>query len=111
LRVACEGFNKHVPIDERKVDALSMFALLSRKKALKQRLRFSSATADGPFDNAFKHLPIREQLAALSGIVRSQIPGHDPAHEVLPTLADEWFRRYDAGYDVTQWYTADKQNA
>jgi predicted metal-dependent hydrolase len=111
LRVACEGFNKHVPIDERKVDALSMFALLSRKKALKQRLRFSSATADGPFDNAFEHLPIREQLAALSGIVRSQIPGHDPAHEVLPTLADEWFRRYDAGYDVTQWYTADKQNA
>ena len=50
-------------------------------------------------------------LAALSGIVRSQIPGHNPEHEKLPELAAEWFERYDAGYDVTHWYTAGKQNA
>lgn len=43
----------------------------------------------------------------MTGIVRSQIPGHDPTHEKkLPELAQEWFDRYDAGYDVTQWYTA-----
>ena len=47
----------------------------------------------------------------LSGIVRSQIPGHNPAHEKLPALAAEWFDRYDAGYDVTHWYTAGKQSA
>ena len=38
-------------------------------------------------------------------VVRSQIPGHDPSHEVLPVLADEWFARYDRGDDVTLWYT------
>jgi Predicted metal-dependent hydrolase len=111
LRIACEGFNKHVPIEDRKIDALSMFAVLSRKRALQQRLPFFKTSNDGPFGNAFKHLPLREQLVALSGIVRSQIPGHNPANEELPMLADEWFQRYAAGYDVTQWYTAtDKQN-
>ena len=106
LQVACEGFNKHVPVEERKIDALSMFALKSRKKALMQRLPFFDVPDDGPIGNAFKHLPLREQLVAMSGIVRSKIPGHEPANETLPALADEWFRRYAAGYDVTQWYTA-----
>jgi hypothetical protein len=27
----------------------------------------------------------------------------------LPALANEWFNRYDAGYDVTRWYTAADQ--
>ncbi|WP_104183421.1 metal-dependent hydrolase [Mycobacterium avium] len=106
LRIACEGFNKHIPVAERKVDALSMFGMQRRKKALLQRLPFVDAPDDGPFDNAFKHLPLREQLVAMSGIVRSQIPGHNPAHEKIPALAQTWFQRYDAGYDVTQWYTA-----
>jgi hypothetical protein len=65
----------------------------------------------GPFASAFHDLPVREQLVALSGIVRSQIPGHNPEHEKLPALAAEWFERYDAGYDVTHWYTAGKQSA
>lgn len=108
LRIACEGFNKHVPVNERKIDALSMFGMQARKKALKQRLPFFTAPDDGSFANAFSHLPIREQLTALVGVVRSQIPGHNPAHEKLPALADEWFARYEAGYEVTQWYTAGK---
>ncbi|MBV9089755.1 MAG: metal-dependent hydrolase [Mycobacteriaceae bacterium] len=106
LRIAGEGFNKHVPIEGRKVDALSMFGMQRRKRALLQRLPFLDVPDDGPFGNAFTHLPLREQLVAMSGIVRSQIPGHDPAHEQLPALADEWFQRYAAGYDVTHWYTA-----
>ena len=27
LRIACEGFNKHIPVEERKIDALSMFGV------------------------------------------------------------------------------------
>jgi predicted metal-dependent hydrolase len=112
LWIACQGFNKHVPVEERKIDAVSMFGMQRRKKALMQRLPFFDVPDDGPFGNAFKGLPMREQLVAMTGIVRSQIPGHNPAHENLPALADEWFARYDAGYDVTQWYTAaDKQTA
>jgi predicted metal-dependent hydrolase len=106
LRIACDGFNKHVPIEERKIDARSMFGVQRRRKAMMQRLPFVSAPDGGPLGNAFQHLSLRAQLTAMAGIVRSQIPGHDPAHEKLPALADEWFRRYDAGYDVTRWYTA-----
>ncbi|MGV0741797.1 metal-dependent hydrolase [Mycolicibacterium sp. XJ870] len=107
LRIACEGFNKHVPLAERQIDALSMFGMQAKKKALMQRLPFFHVRDDGPFANAFSHLPVREQITALTGVVRSQIPGHNPEHEKLPALADEWFARYEAGYDVTQWYTAD----
>ncbi|GJF11114.1 hypothetical protein NGTWS0302_35140 [Mycolicibacterium cyprinidarum] len=105
IRIACEGFNKHVPLEDRKIDALSMFRLARRKKRLMQRLPFVDAPYDGPFEEAFNDLPPREQLTAMSGIVRSQIPGHNPAHEKLPALAEEWFNRYDAGDDVTLWYT------
>jgi predicted metal-dependent hydrolase len=112
VRLAAEGFNKHIPLEERKVDALSMFRMRRAKKQLMQRLPFFNVPNDGPFQDAFGHLPLHEQLVALAGVVRSQIPGHNPAHEKLPALAGEWFARYDAGYDVTQWYTAgDTQHA
>ncbi|QLL07653.1 metal-dependent hydrolase [Mycobacterium vicinigordonae] len=106
VRIAAKGFNKHVPPEVRKVDALSLFGTHRRKQALLQRLPLFHATDNGPVVNAFDHIPLREQLIAMSGVVRSQLPGHNPAHERLPVLADQWFRRFDAGYDVTQWYTA-----
>ena len=106
LQTACDGFNTHVPLAERKIDAVSMFGMQARKKALLQRLPFTTAPDDGPFANAFSHLPKREMLTALSGVVRSQIPGHNPAHENLPELAGEWFDRYNDGADCTLWYTA-----
>ncbi|OBF24977.1 metal-dependent hydrolase [Mycobacterium sp. ACS4331] len=106
LKVACEGFNEHVPLAERQIDAMSMFGMQARKKSLLQKLPFTKAPYDGPCENAFRHLPVREMLTAMSGVVRSQIPGHDPAHEKLPALAQEWFDRYDQGYEVTRWYTA-----
>lgn len=104
VRMACEGFNKHLPLEVRKVDAMSTFSLERRKNLLLKRM--GRRPDFGPFENAFAHLPVRQQLAALVGIVRSQIPGHDPAHEKIPALAEEWFTRYDNGYDVTNWYTA-----
>ncbi|BBY76788.1 hypothetical protein MPRF_36870 [Mycolicibacterium parafortuitum] len=108
IRLVSEDFNRHVPLEARKVDAMSTFRIHRRKKALLQRLPFVDAPYDGPFANAFSHLPLREQVVALNGVVRSQIPGHNPAHEKLPALAQVWFDRYDAGYDVTRWYTADE---
>lgn len=108
LQKACEGFNKHVPLEDRKIDAISMFGMQARKKSVLQKLPFFDVADDGPFSNAFAHLPKREMLTALRGVVRSQIPGHDPTHENLPGLAQQWFDRYDAGYEVTQWYTAEQ---
>jgi hypothetical protein len=111
LRIACEGFNKHIPVNERKIDALSMFATHRRKHALLQRIPFAQPGRHGPVVDAFNQLPTREKATALTGIVRSQLPNHNPAHEDIPALAEEWFARYDEGYDVTNWYTASTRKA
>lgn len=107
IRLACEGFNKHVPLEDRKIDALSMFASYRRKQNLKRRLPFVRAEYNGTMPRAFDDLPLGEQLVALVGVIRSQLPKHNPDHERLPALADVWFDRYENGYDVTRWYTAD----
>ncbi len=107
IAIASRGFNKHVPLSERKVDAMAMFARHRRAQKLKKWIPGLEPANDGPMLRAFDELPLREQLVALAGVVRSQMPRHNPAHEKLPALADEWFRRYEAGYDVQRWYTAD----
>ena len=111
IAIACEGFNKHVPIEERKIDAMSMFASYRRKQNLRKRLPFLRAEDHGPMPRAFDVLPLREQLVALAGVVRSQLPKHNPDHEKLPALADVWFERFDSGYDVSHWYTAETVSA
>lgn len=112
IRVACAGFNEHVPLADRQVDAMSMFASYRNQQKLRRWLPFlGDPIENGTSPRAFDDLPLREQLVALAGIVRSQMPRHNPAHENLPALADEWFRRYDEGYDVTRWYTADSARA
>ncbi|WP_059017495.1 metal-dependent hydrolase [Mycobacterium sp. M26] len=109
---AAEGFNRHVPTAIRKVDAGSMFGNQRWKTALTQRfpsahkLPFIGSPKFGPFGKPYPHVPLREQAAAAFGVFRSQIPGHNPARQKLPALAAEWLARYDAGYDVTRWYTA-----
>ncbi|WP_327141519.1 MULTISPECIES: metal-dependent hydrolase [unclassified Nocardia] len=107
VAIACAGFNKHVPLEDRKVDAEAMFAKYRNKQHLRRWLPGLTPQNTGPMLRAFDALPLGEQLIALRGIIRSQLPKHNPAHEKLPALADVWFKRYDAGYDVSRWYTAD----
>ena len=106
IRIACRGFNKHIPLEERGVDAMCMFANYRRRQRLARIVPWMPYVDEGPMPRAFTDLPKKEQAIALVGIIRSQMPGHNPAHEKLPALADVWFRRYDEGYDVTHWYTA-----
>ncbi|MRH88160.1 metal-dependent hydrolase [Nocardia sp. SYP-A9097] len=107
VRIACAGFNEHVPLEDRKVDALAMFGSYRNKQHLRRLLPRLQPQNSGPMLRAFDDLPLGEQLIALKGIIRSQLPKHNPATETLPALADVWFRRYEAGYDVSHWYTAD----
>lgn len=111
VAVACAGFNEHVPLEDRQVDAMAMFARYRQGQTLRRLLPGLEPANNGTMPRAFDHLARREQLVALGGIIRSQMPRHNPAHENLPDLAGEWFRRYDEGYDVTRWYTAEKTGA
>nr|WP_198428053.1 metal-dependent hydrolase [Nocardia bovistercoris] len=107
IRIACVGFNEHVPLADRQVDCLAMFATHRRVQRIRKRLPWLDHTDHGPMPRAFDALPLRAQLVALVGIVRSQLPRHNPEHENLPELAGVWFERFAAGYDVTRWYTAE----
>ncbi len=49
---------------------------------------------------------MRKRLAAAYGGRARQNSGHNPARAKLPVLAGGLFAHYDAGYDITQWYTA-----
>jgi predicted metal-dependent hydrolase len=121
LVTAARGFNAHVPLEDRKVDAMSMLG--GPRKSITQRLPLlqwlpfvpkhsSSNVADhGPLGQPYPHVPQWEKLVAAFGVVRSQIPGHNPANHTMPELAAEWLARYDAGYDVTRWYTAASDRA
>ncbi|MFI6046724.1 metal-dependent hydrolase [Nocardia sp. NPDC051321] len=109
IRIACTGFNLHVPLADRQVDSLSMFATHRAKQKMLQSV--APYLTKGPMPRAFDGLSRREQLTALAGVIRSQLPKHDPTQEKLPELADRWFERYDAGYDCTRWYTANQSKS
>lgn len=107
IEIACAGFNEHVPLEDRQVDAMAMFARYRAKQTLDKLIPGREPVHNGTMPRAFDDLPLRAQLTALVGVVRSQLPKHNPDHEKLPELAGRWFQRYDDGYDVTRWYTAD----
>lgn len=109
---AARSFNQHITLEERKVDATSIFgselwktALIKRFPRLRRYRQFATSE-HGPGYRLYSHIPLREQLAVAFGVMRSQLPGHNPARQKLPALAAEWIDRYEAGYDVTRWYTA-----
>ena len=120
VRIA-ESFNQHVPLEERKVDAMSMMG--GPKKTLSQRLpvlqripflstRATPAVADnGPLGKPYPHVRQRELVAAACGVVLSQIPGHNPARHKMPALAAEWLARYEAGEDLNGWFGATRNQA
>lgn len=111
MSMAAKGFNRHVPLADRKVDARSLFGT-NGPKISSRRFRFfkkktsTAVPGHGPFAPLYPEVPERDKWTAAYGVVRSQIPGHNPARQELPALAAEWFDRYDAGYDVTRWYTS-----
>ncbi len=78
MMTAAEGFNKHV---RRDVDG--RHAALEKANATGASV-FRRAD-NGPSEDAYEH-GLREQLAVAYGVVRSQIPGHNPAHAKLPAF-------------------------
>jgi predicted metal-dependent hydrolase len=114
---AVRGFNECLTLEERGVDATSMYgspwlkSLLAQRVPLLRKSRLFKIPDYGPVQKFYPHIPFREQAAAAIGVMRSQIPGHDPANHKLPALATEWLARYEAGYDVTRWYTASDNQA
>ncbi len=114
LATAINRLNTHISLEDRKVDATSIFgpniklALAQRFPLLKRSRRFNVPDY-GPMQKFYPHIPLRVQAVAALGVVRGQLPRHNPGKQKLPRFATEWLARYEAGYDVTRWYTAGTQ--
>jgi predicted metal-dependent hydrolase len=105
--IIADGVNRHVPEEERKIDARTMLPTYNMRVAVRKRLPFVQSQPD-PVPPAFATVPWRQKLVAGARVLMSQTPFHDPAHEPLPQLADEWFARWNRGQDVTHYYTAEQ---
>ena len=106
--IIADGVNSHVPLQDRKVDARTFLPAFNMRNAVRRRLPFVGEPADDGGPPAFSSVSRREKVIAVSRVLLSQAPFHNPAHEPLPTFADEWFTRWDRGEDVTRWYSAER---
>jgi predicted metal-dependent hydrolase len=106
MAIIADGVNVHVPLQDRRVDARTLLSTFGMRQALLRRAPFNDDTAAVQVPPAFAGIPLKEKLAAATRVLLSQTPFHNPAHEPLPAFAEEWFRRYDSGDDVTRWYSS-----
>jgi predicted metal-dependent hydrolase len=97
-RIIAEGVNAHVPEADRKVDARTMLPSFGLRQALTRRPK-STVPA------AYATVPRLQRYRAVVRVLLSQTPFHNPDHQPLPEFADRWFDRWNAGGDVTRWYT------
>lgn len=104
--IVAEGVNAHVPLEDRKVDARTLLVGPRIRLTVREALSFGKARSER-LPAAFSDVPWRQKIKAHLRVMLSQTPFHDPAHEPLPEFADQWFKRFDDGGDVTHWYSAD----
>lgn len=106
MRTACNGFNDHVPIEDRKVDANNILPPRAIQRQVGERFPQLARGIDLRYPMAMGCVPAHEQRAAYRGIIASQTPNHDPEHQPLPAFAGEWLTRYAEGGDVSHWYSS-----
>jgi hypothetical protein len=104
VSIVSRGFQTHVPA----ADGGDYGRLLPRGLTPKSMYSASRAARQltKPGQATYAGVPKRELYAMLTGLVRSQGPSHDPAHENLPTFAGRWFHRYaEEPRSAARWYS------
>lgn len=104
LAIISGGFRRHVPADHGGEfgrllpDGLSLRALRGAQSAARELTT--------PGQSTYAGVPRREMLAMFAGLVRSQTPNHNPAHESIPAFAARWLNRYaEEPATAARWYT------
>lgn len=101
-----EGFEAHVPWDDRRAEGRDLAPATLWRHELTNRLPRVSGQHRVRDGGMFPGASARELSVTLYRLMLSQAPGHDPAHEPLPAFADRWFESFDRGEDVKRWYSA-----
>ncbi|MDC0723734.1 metal-dependent hydrolase [Nannocystis bainbridge] len=105
LHVIVTGFNEHVPLADRQIDARVLLPGFQARHALRSLVPFGKRPA--PLPDPFACVSASARKAATRGILQSQLPNHDPEDQPLPAFAAGWFDRYARGGDVAHWYSAE----
>ncbi|MCA9658996.1 MAG: metal-dependent hydrolase [Myxococcales bacterium] len=107
LEVIAEGFNAHVPVEDREVDARLLLPGFRVRRSLRALLPSRRGEGDeAPLPDGLGAVPSKDRRAASWRILLSQVPNHDPEHQPLPAFAAEWLERHARGEDVLRWYSS-----
>lgn len=105
--VACRGFDRHVPFEDRRAAATEIALGWPELRARMTRLWPPRRRRDeAPCPTQFGTVPRLELARMLFRLARSQHPRHSPETEETPPFADEWLAAYDRGRNVVRWYDA-----
>jgi predicted metal-dependent hydrolase len=105
-KIAVEGINRHVPFEDRKIDARSVLPVHGARRTLARKYPILGRNLDLSYPGAFDSVPAEAKKRSNRGILASQSPKHDPEHQPLPAFAAEWVERYERGDDVAHWYSS-----
>ena len=103
-----EGFNEHVPLADRVVDARCILPGYQMRRHVSGALPFLDLGVDLRHPASMSPVPARDQARTYARLIASQTPRHDPKRQPLPAFADEWFTRYERGDDVARWYSSQR---
>lgn len=104
LAIVSRGFQKHVPTADGGQYGQLLPAGWGPRSLVAAVLASKRLTKPG--QATYAGVPRREMLAMLTGLVRSQGPGHDPARENVPKFAGRWFERYEQEpRSAARWYS------
>jgi hypothetical protein len=95
------GFERHVPPEDRHVDARGLAPGRMWRREVAIRLPIVGRRRRRHDVTAFHAIPTAQLAAMALRLVRSQTPSHRPAGERLPRWADTWFAAYERGADMT----------
>ncbi|MFO0696666.1 MAG: metal-dependent hydrolase [Polyangiales bacterium] len=96
-----EGFERHVPLEDRLVEAYPLLPSRSWSREITARLPLVGSRFRGRYPTAFGAVPGAELAITVARLLRSQLPYHKPADEPLPRWAETWFDAYERGVDMT----------
>ncbi len=106
LHIVVDGFNRHVPLADRLVDARCLYPSWPLRRQLSAKMPSLVRGVDTTFPLANHCIPPVEQRRAYRRLAASQLPNHDPEDQPLPEFAATWAQRYERGDDVSHWYSS-----
>lgn len=106
LSDALRSFEEIIPAEDAVIEISRVLPSKMWAREIASRLPFLNRRVKDQYGTALKDAQPGEMIRMVLGLVKSQVPGHDPTHQPLPEFADEWFAGYDEGRAVATWYAS-----